>query len=62
MRAVASLPDPVGVVDDGWRLPNGVDIIARCRVPLGVVAVILRGTAQRHRRRGRALPQERATP
>ena len=34
LRAVAALPDPVGVVDGGKRLPNGLDIVRR-RVPLG---------------------------
>jgi glutamate-5-semialdehyde dehydrogenase len=38
-RAVAALPDPVGEVIDGWRLPNGLDL-RRVRVPLGVVAVV----------------------
>ncbi len=42
LRAVAALPDPVGVVDGGRRLPNGLDIVRR-RVPLGVVAVIYEG-------------------
>ncbi len=42
IRAVAALPDPVGAVDGGRRLPNGLDIIRR-RVPLGVVAVIYEG-------------------
>src|SRR3954468_3714846 len=23
VRAVAALPDPIGLVDSGWRLPNG---------------------------------------
>jgi glutamate-5-semialdehyde dehydrogenase len=41
-RAVAeivALPDPVGEVLDGHRLPNGLDV-RRVRVPLGVVAVV----------------------
>jgi glutamate-5-semialdehyde dehydrogenase len=41
-RAVAqivALPDPVGEVIEGRRLPNGLDI-AKVRVPLGVVAVV----------------------
>jgi glutamate-5-semialdehyde dehydrogenase len=38
-RAVAALPDPVGEVLDGQRLPNGLDV-RRVRVPLGVVAVV----------------------
>jgi glutamate-5-semialdehyde dehydrogenase len=39
VRAVAALPDPVGAVDGGRRLPNGLDIVRR-RVPLGVVCVV----------------------
>ena len=37
--AVAALPDPVGEVVDGWRLPNGLDL-RKVRSPLGVVAVV----------------------
>src|SRR5687768_12121888 len=39
LRQVASLPDPVGEVVDGWTRPNGLRI-SRVRVPLGVVAII----------------------
>ncbi len=39
VRAVAAQPDPVGRVDDGWRLPNGLEL-RKVREPLGVVAVI----------------------
>ncbi|QXC62702.1 glutamate-5-semialdehyde dehydrogenase [Aquihabitans sp. G128] len=39
LRQVASLPDPVGEVLDGWVRPNGLRI-SRVRVPLGVVAII----------------------
>ena len=39
VRAVAALPDPVGEVVDGHRLPNGLDV-RKVRVPLGVVAVV----------------------
>jgi glutamate-5-semialdehyde dehydrogenase len=39
VRAVAALPDPVGEVIDGSRLPNGLDV-RKVRVPLGVVAVV----------------------
>jgi glutamate-5-semialdehyde dehydrogenase len=39
VHAIAALPDPVGEVIDGWRLPNGLDL-RKVRVPLGVVAVI----------------------
>jgi glutamate-5-semialdehyde dehydrogenase len=38
-RKVASLPDPVGEVIDGFRLPNGLDV-RKLRVPLGVIAVV----------------------
>ena len=39
VRAIASLPDPVGETIDGHRLENGLDV-RRVRVPLGVVAVV----------------------
>src|SRR5215207_7893350 len=39
VRAIASLPDPVGEVIDGFRLPNGLDV-RKTRVPLGVIAVV----------------------
>jgi glutamate-5-semialdehyde dehydrogenase len=39
LRNVATLPDPVGEVLDGWVRPNGLQI-ERVRVPLGVVAII----------------------
>src|SRR5437763_2677671 len=39
VRAIRALPDPVGEVIDGHRLPNGLDL-RRVRVPLGVVAVV----------------------
>jgi glutamate-5-semialdehyde dehydrogenase len=39
LRKVATLPDPVGEVLDGWVRPNGLEI-QRVRVPLGVVAII----------------------
>jgi glutamate-5-semialdehyde dehydrogenase len=39
LRAIASLPDPVGRETGGWSLSNGVSL-RRVRVPLGVVAVI----------------------
>ena len=39
VRAIAALPDPVGELIDGHRLPNGLDV-AKVRVPLGVVAVV----------------------
>ena len=39
VRTIASLPDPVGEVIDGSRLPNGLDV-RKVRVPLGVIAVV----------------------
>src|SRR3954452_13803053 len=39
VRHIVALPDPVGEVIDGGRLPNGLDV-RRVRVPLGVVAVV----------------------
>jgi glutamate-5-semialdehyde dehydrogenase len=39
LRQVATLPDPVGQVVDGWTRPNGLRI-QQVRVPLGVVAII----------------------
>jgi glutamate-5-semialdehyde dehydrogenase len=38
-RQIANLPDPVGEVIEGWRLPNGLDV-RKVRVPLGVVGVV----------------------
>ncbi|HVF80276.1 MAG TPA: glutamate-5-semialdehyde dehydrogenase [Solirubrobacteraceae bacterium] len=38
-RAIAALPDPVGEVVEGHRLPNGLDV-RKLRVPFGVVAVV----------------------
>src|ERR687889_284561 len=39
VRQIVALPDPVGEVLDGFRLPNGLDV-RKVRVPLGVVAVV----------------------
>jgi glutamate-5-semialdehyde dehydrogenase len=39
VRKIVTLPDPVGEVIDGSRLPNGLDV-RKVRVPLGVVAVV----------------------
>jgi glutamate-5-semialdehyde dehydrogenase len=39
VRRVQALPDPVGEVVRGWRLPNGL-VVRQERVPLGVVAVV----------------------
>ena len=51
---IAALADPVGEVIDGQRLANGLDV-RKVRVPLGVVAVDLRGAAERDDRRRRAV-------
>ncbi len=39
VRTIATLPDPVGELIEGRRLPNGLDV-RKVRVPLGVVAVV----------------------
>jgi glutamate-5-semialdehyde dehydrogenase len=39
LRKVATLPDPVGEVTEGWVRPNGLRV-SRLRVPLGVIGVI----------------------
>jgi len=39
LRQVVALPDPVGEVVAGWRLPNGLQV-TKVRVPLGVVAMV----------------------
>jgi glutamate-5-semialdehyde dehydrogenase len=39
VKQIVALPDPVGELLDGHRLPNGLDV-RRVRVPLGVVAVV----------------------
>ena len=39
LRDVAALPDPIGEVIRGYRLPNGLQV-RQIRVPLGVVAII----------------------
>ena len=39
VRDIAALPDPVGELIEGKRLPNGLDL-RKVRVPLGVVAVV----------------------
>ncbi len=39
VRAIASLPDPVGRVLQGWTLPNGLRVQQRT-VPFGVVAMV----------------------
>jgi glutamate-5-semialdehyde dehydrogenase len=39
LRDVATLPDPVGEVVDGWVRPNGLRV-ERVRIPLGVIGII----------------------
>jgi glutamate-5-semialdehyde dehydrogenase len=39
LRQVAGLPDPVGVVERGYTLPNGLEL-RQVRVPLGVVGIV----------------------
>ena len=39
VREIAALPDPVGEVIEGHRLPNGLQL-RKVRVPLGVVGVV----------------------
>jgi glutamate-5-semialdehyde dehydrogenase len=39
VRKIAALPDPVGEVIEGRRLPNGLDV-RKVRVPIGVIAVV----------------------
>jgi glutamate-5-semialdehyde dehydrogenase len=39
VRTIVGLPDPVGEVIEGFRLPNGIDV-RRVRTPLGVVAIV----------------------
>ena len=39
VEAVAALPDPVGRVLEGWRLPNGLEVRA-VTVPFGVIGMI----------------------
>lgn len=42
LRKVAALDDPIGKVDEGWTLPNGLRI-TRVRVPIGAIAVVYEG-------------------
>jgi glutamate-5-semialdehyde dehydrogenase len=39
VEAVAALPDPIGRVLEGWRLPNGLEVRA-VTVPFGVIGMI----------------------
>jgi glutamate-5-semialdehyde dehydrogenase len=42
LRQIASLQDPIGVLIEGWTLPNGLRV-EKVRVPLGVIGVIYEG-------------------
>ena len=55
---LVALPDPVGDVVRGSRLPNGLQL-RQVRVPLGVVGIVYEARPERDRRRRGALPQER---
>ncbi len=39
LRTMISLSDPVGQIEDGWKLENGIHV-SKMRVPIGVVAMI----------------------
>ncbi len=39
IRTIAELKDPVGSIDDGWVLPNGLKL-QKERVPIGVIGII----------------------
>lgn len=39
LRDLMALPDPVGEIIKGWKVPNGL-LIKKTRVPLGVIGVI----------------------
>jgi len=39
LRQVATLPDPIGEVTDGWLLANGLRV-ERVRAPLGVIGIV----------------------
>lgn len=39
LQQLAALPDPVGRMTRGWRLPNGLDI-RKVSVPMGVIGII----------------------
>src|SRR4051812_38538268 len=53
VRKIASLPDPVGEVIDGFRLPNGLDV-RQVRVPLGGIPGV--SEARPHRTNQAAAP------
>jgi glutamate-5-semialdehyde dehydrogenase len=42
LREIVRLPDPVGDIVRGWKLPNGLEL-RQIRVPLGVVAMVYEG-------------------
>lgn len=42
LRDLVDLPDPIGVLDRGFTLPNGLEV-RQVRVPLGVVAMVYEG-------------------
>ncbi len=42
IKKVVSLEDPIGRVDSGWSLPNGLKV-NRVRVPLGAIAMVYEG-------------------
>ncbi len=39
LLSIASLPDPIGEVVEGWRTRHGLDIV-KVRVPIGVIGVV----------------------
>lgn len=39
VREIIALPDPVGVIEEGSRRPNGLEVV-KVRVPLGVIGII----------------------
>ncbi len=39
IQILVSLPDPIGETMEGWKRPNGLDIVKK-RVPIGVIGII----------------------
>lgn len=39
LRKIALLKDPIGEIAEGWKVPNGLEII-KVRVPIGVIGII----------------------
>lgn len=39
VRDIAALPDPLGRILDGWRMPNGLDV-QKVTVPFGVIGIV----------------------